>query len=284
MKIWVTGAEGQLGQEIVRTWNPRFHVQGFGRQQWDVGVKEESTELFRKDAPDILVHCAAYTNVDESEDQPERAYQVNAAGTHHLARLCEDKGTLMVYVSTDYVFDGKQTDGYCENDDPSPLNVYGRSKRAGELSVQSQCSRYVIARTSWLYGRGGNHFVKAILARAKKKKKLRVVTDQVGTPTHVGYVARTLKRLIESNAQGIYHVSSSGACSWFQFAEEIMKQSEMEHVEIEAILAKQLQRRAKRPAVSILRTVRLQEHGLVPAPHWKQGLKDYLSQRGKDDD
>jgi dTDP-4-dehydrorhamnose reductase len=277
LKIVVTGAEGQLGKEIVHSLQDdmRFQVLGFDRQSWDVTNPLHTAHVVDGLQPDVIIHCAAYTKVDQSEHQPEMAYRVNVEATRQIAEACNPKNVRLVYISTDYVFSGENATGYTEEDGTYPINQYGKTKRFGEEWVQKLVKDHLILRTSWLYGPHGHNFVRTILRRAINQETIRVIDDQIGSPTYTGHLANYIKLLLPSEAQGIYHTANTGGCSWYQFAKTILTYAKIDYP-IQAITSTQLQRAAKRPACSILRSVRLQREGFALMPYWKEGLKAFL--------
>jgi dTDP-4-dehydrorhamnose reductase len=275
----VTGAGGQLGQEVVRCLKneARMHVVGFTRKEWDVTEPDQTKRLLNQAKPDVIIHCAAYTQVDESESDPELAYAVNGEATRHLAVECARRGIRLVYISTDYVFDGHKEEGYTETDLPNPLNHYGKSKRLGEKWVMEHCPDHLVLRTSWLYGIGGTNFPLAILKKAEANQPLAVVFDQVGSPTYTGHLAEKVKQFLFSSARGIFHVANQGRCSWFDFATEICRLAGFD-VKIEPISSADLARKAMRPACSVLKSEKMEKWGIPPMPHWKEGLVQFLKE------
>ncbi|MDR6224301.1 dTDP-4-dehydrorhamnose reductase [Desmospora profundinema] len=270
MKILVTGAGGQLGRDIVHTLSLHHDVRGLVREEWDVTRLSHSDHWVEREKPDTIIHCAAFTQVDTCETQPRQAFMTNTIATKHLASICGDRGIRLVYISTDYVFDGKRKEGYVESDPVCPINVYGKTKWMGERWVRKRCSRYLILRTAWLFGRGGQHFPGAMLERAKRGMPLRVVTDQVGCPTYTGHLAQGLLQLLEREDRGVFHMAGNGSCSWHEFAEAVLEEAGICHTVI-PITSNELKRSAPRPACSILRTER--DH---PLPHWREGLIAFM--------
>ncbi|WP_110113054.1 dTDP-4-dehydrorhamnose reductase [Bacillus sp. CGMCC 1.16541] len=279
-KVLITGASGQLGRELTALFlNHYFDVYGFSRQQMDVTNEEQVNDLMNEVQPDLVLHCAAYTKVDEAELQAEQAYVVNAYGTKHVAIAAERVGAKLVYVSTDYVFDGTGKEPYHECSVPSPLGVYGKSKLAGEDFVKRFHTKCFIVRTSWLYGGQGSHFVNTMLALGKEKKELSVVDDQIGSPTYVVDLAATILALIQTEKYGIYHVSNRGSCSWYEFAVAIFEEAGM-LVSVYPCTSEDFPRRAKRPAYSVLKHARLEEQGFPKMKYWREGLAHFLNQEG----
>lgn len=277
MKILVNGAGGQLGQEIVHRLSPWYDILGYTREEWDVTDSERTRELLKTERPDVVVHCAAYTKVDEAEDDPVSAFRINTYGTRNVATACSENDAVMVYFSTDYVFDGERVDGYDEWSETSPVNVYGRSKEAGERTVRLYCPKHFILRTSWLYGVHGHNFVKTIVNKARATKEIRVVNDQTGSPTYAGHLVSKLTELLHTRNYSTYHAANSGSCTWFQFARTIIELLALNVTPV-PISTCELQPKAKRPRYSTLRSVRLPAQNIALLPHWEAGVSEFLKQ------
>jgi dTDP-4-dehydrorhamnose reductase len=235
------------------------------------------SRVFDQAKPDTVIHCAAFTAVDDCELQPELAFKVNAEGTRNLARACRTRGIPILYLSTDYVFDGEKPEPYLETDRPNPLNVYGRTKLAGEEGVKELAARFWIVRVSWLFGPWGRNFVRAILDQAHTGLPLRVVADQVGAPTYTMDLAEKIEAIFTGAEGGIYHVTNQGYCSWFEFAKEILRQAGLDHVTVSPIPSSAAGRRARRPRNSRLANTRLEGSGLGLLPVWKDAVRSYLA-------
>ncbi|SFS60780.1 dTDP-4-dehydrorhamnose reductase [Marininema halotolerans] len=285
MKVWVTGAGGQLGKDMVRILGTSHQTVGFSRLGWDVAQSGISQKLLAMDPPDVVIHCAAFTQVDGSEENQREAFRVNTWGTHQLAQSCRVLGIRLVYISTDYVFSGEKAIGYVESDWPAPINVYGKTKAMGENWVRKRCPNHLILRTAWVYGHGGSNFPKGIMQRAKQGEVVRVVDDQRGSPTYTVHLAEKTKELIESPLTGTFHIAGSGDCTWYEFASEIFRYAGYSPASLVRISSQELDRKAKRPSISILRTERLPEKGVDPLTHWKVGLDDFFAEKAvvKDD-
>jgi dTDP-4-dehydrorhamnose reductase len=223
--------------------------------------------------PEWIINAAAFNDVDRAETMTEAAFAVNGAGPGHLAEAAAVVGASIVHISTDYVFDGTKGTPYTEDDAPNPLSVYARSKYQGERRVLESGGSACVLRTAWLYGRHGKNFVKAILAAAASGGPLKVVADQVGSPTATADLARAISQLIQTPARGLFHVANAGACSRFEFAQAIVKGS----VEVLPITTAEAARPARRPANSSLTSVRWQESGLSPLRTWRSALGDFLA-------
>jgi len=276
MRLLVTGANGQLGQEIVcLSGLVETDIIGFGRDRLDVANLDQCRNVIHDIKPDAVIHCAAYTKVDMAESEPDEAYRINAYGTRNVAVATEEIGAKLVYISTDYVFDGQANQPYREYDCPNPRSVYGKSKLAGEQLAQTLCRRYFIVRTSWVYGKYGLNFVKTMLKLAGEKDKLRVVHDQVGAPTYTFDLAHFILDLVRSDYYGIYHATNSGVCSWYEFAKAIFEESGIE-VTVEPCTTEEFPRPAPRPAYSVLDHGGIRIHGFAPFRPWREALRDYL--------
>jgi len=248
---------------------------------WDLGEidireEKETVEKIGELGPDVIINAAAFTQVDDCESQMEQAFAVNAEGMRHVALgalRCQAK---VVYLSTDYIFDGKKRESYLEGDPPHPLNAYGRSKWKGEEYVQALLKRWLIVRTQWLYGKHGNNFVTAILGQAREKDELRIVDDQVGAPTYSVDLSKILGTLIRKKAEGVFHVTNSGTCSWCEFGRAILQLSWLNKIRVTPISSQELKRPATRPPYSVLNCQKLTSTmGLTPRP-WIEALRDYL--------
>lgn len=276
MRIAVTGANGMLGQAVCRRLGGRHDIVPLTRADADVTDRSAVHAAIRRTDPEAVVHCAAFTDVDASEVQPDLAQRVNALGARNTALACAAVGASLLYVSTDYVFDGEKAAPYDEFDRPHPLNLYGRSKLAGEICVRSLLPAHYIVRTSWLYGQGGRNFVHSVLRHARQGGPLRVVNDQVGSPTYASDFAEGLEMLLGSEAFGTYHITNAGECTWYQFACSILEHAGLTDVEVVAISTEDLDRRAARPSYSVLRNFIFQEtFGFALRP-WNAALGAYL--------
>jgi dTDP-4-dehydrorhamnose reductase len=278
--ILVIGAKGMLGRDLMGILRSSFsneEVIGWDIEEMDIQKESESVTRIEKLRPEIVIHIAAYTDVDGCELDQERAFAVNAEGTKHVALAASKCRAKMVYLSTDYVFDGDKREPYLESDSPHPLNVYGHSKLRGEQYVQELVKDFLIIRTEWLYGPFGKNFVSSILQQAREKRMLSIVNDQVGSPTYTADLANAISGLIQFDARGIFHVANSDFCTWYTFGQAILKLSGVNRVRVNAISSRELGRPAARPSYSVLNCQKLKkETGLTMRP-WFEALKEYLS-------
>jgi dTDP-4-dehydrorhamnose reductase len=278
--ILVIGAEGMLGKDlmgVLLSSLPNDEVIGWDIEEIDIQKEEDTVFKIEKLRPNIMVHIAAYTDVDGCELNEEKAFAVNAEGTKHVALTASRCQAKMVYLSTDYVFDGNKREPYLESDSPHPLNVYGRSKWKGEQYVQELVKDPLIVRTQWLFGRYGKNFVTSILRQAEEKSVLSIVNDQIGSPTYTVDLAKAISALIQFDASGIFHVANSDLCTWCTFGQAILKLSGMDKVRVIPISSRELGRPAIRPSYSVLNCQKLKKKtGLTLRP-WSEALKEYLS-------
>jgi dTDP-4-dehydrorhamnose reductase len=245
----------------------------------DPGAVREFLVRFR---PDLVVHAAAWTDVDGCERDPERAHRVNAEGARIVAEETARRGARLVFISTDFVFDGRKAGAYTEEDEPKPISAYGESKLAGERAVQTAVPDAILARTAWLYGEGGaGNFVRSILKAAKEGGELAVVDDQIGSPTYAADVAGALHDLVRARAEGTFHVVNSGEASRFLFARKILDLTGRAEIPIRSISTPESGRAARRPARSTLRSVRLAEYGIPPLRPWEAALEEHLARIGE---
>ena len=276
MKVLVTGVGGQLGYDVIKELEERnIDCIGADRAEFDITDYEAAYEFIADYMPDIIIHCSAYTAVDKAEDEPELCYLVNTVGTENIAKICKEIDAKMVYISTDYVFDGTK-DGYYEVDDlPNPINVYGETKLAGERKVQEIVQKYFVVRISWVFGTNGNNFVKTMLRLGKERSVLNVVADQVGSPTYTVDLAPLLVDMIQTDKYGVYHITNEGECTWAEFAEEIFKIASMD-VKVNHVKTAEYPTKAKRPMNSRLDKTELEHSGFNKLALWKSALRKFL--------
>lgn len=277
MKVLVTGANGQLGQDVVRIFNQLGHeVHGLSRDNLDITDQEQCNSVILELHPDAVIHCAAYTAVDHAETDEDAAYLVNAVGSRNIAVATEKVGAKVCYISTDYVFDGHSTEAYREYDNTDPQTVYGKSKRAGEKLVQTLSSRYYIVRTSWVYGSHGNNFVKTMLKLGAEKPSVQVVNDQFGSPTYTVDLAYFLEELIQTERYGVYHASNTQSCSWFEFAQAIFDYAGLK-AELLPCTTEQFPRPAPRPKNSIMEHLSIRTNGFRDLRPWREALQNFIN-------
>lgn len=274
MRILVTGANGQLGREISRQFGAQHELILTDIDSLDITNHNQVRNLFAQTKPQAVIHCAAYTNVDGAEADFDGAFKVNVIGSQNLASQCLEYGARMVYVSTDYVFDGETNSPYCEYSQTNPQSVYGKTKLMGEEVVQKIVSRHYIIRTAWLYGEG-NNFVRTMLRLAQEKDNLQVVNDQIGSPTYTKDLAQTIFRLLATDAYGIYHASCNGQCSWYDFAVKIFELKNV-HIAVQPVSTAAFPRPAKRPQHSVLKNYMLEMTIGDTMRNWEEALKEYL--------
>ncbi|HEU4737260.1 MAG TPA: dTDP-4-dehydrorhamnose reductase [Solirubrobacterales bacterium] len=276
MKVLVTGAGGMLGRDVVlAAGNAGHDVVGFGHTELDITDSAALGARFELERPDVAINCAAWTDVDGAEESEEEALAVNGVAAGNVAAAAAAVGASVVYVSSDYVFDGSKGAPYVETDQTAPLSAYGRTKLAGEEATATANKRHFVVRSSWLFGIGGSNFVETMLRLAATQNEVLVVRDQVGSPTYTWHLAYGIVRLIEGIEFGIHHMAAGGACSWYDFAREIFDQAKVECLVLSAT-TDMLGRPAPRPAYSALASQR--EHA-IELPPWRDGLSAYLSQR-----
>jgi dTDP-4-dehydrorhamnose reductase len=276
MKIIVTGAGGMLGQDVVRAAEYVNHeVVALARDDLDIVDAAAVERVFAAESPDVVVNCAAYTNVDGAQDDLESAMAVNADGARNVAAAAAAVGASVLYPSTDYVFDGSKSSPYVESDETRPLSVYAQSKLAGEHETAAANPRHWIVRTSWLFGIGGRNFVETMLTLGRELGEVIVVRDQVGCPTYTGHFADALVQLLDRQDHGLHHIAGGGECSWYEFAGEIFNQAQVE-CRVLSSTTDEFPRPAPRPAYSVLGTER--RYALY-LPDWREGLASYLADR-----
>ncbi|WP_442599222.1 dTDP-4-dehydrorhamnose reductase [Neobacillus sp. D3-1R] len=272
----MTGAQGQLGSDLVLFLkHSGYDVVGKGKQELDITNEEQVLQTISQLQPNIIIHCAAYTQVDQAESNMDLAFLINGIGTRNIAIAAESIKAKLVYISTDYVFDGQSNVPYHEFSPVSPINIYGQSKLAGENFVRDFHSKYFIIRTSWVYGNNGSNFVNTMLKLSKEKEQLMVVNDQVGCPTYTLDLSKSIVQIMETNKFGTYHVSNSGSCSWYEFAKEIFRLRN-NPINLIPCTTEEFPRPAKRPKHSVLDHLGLRINHFDAMPHWKDGLNRYL--------
>lgn len=278
MKVLVTGIKGQLGHDVVNELTGRgIEAVGVDIEEMDITDADNVNNVISQAAPDAVIHCAAYTAVDAAEDNVELCRRVNADGTQNIANICKKLDIPMIYISTDYVFDGEGERPWEPDDERTPLNVYGQTKYEGELAVQNTLEKYFIVRIAWVFGVNGKNFVKTMLNLAKTHDHITVVNDQFGSPTYTYDLARLLVDMVLTDKYGIYHATNEGICTWYEFACEIFRQAGVQ-VEVEPVSAEQYKARAKRPSNSRMNKDKLEDNGFERLPSWQDALGRYLKE------
>lgn len=282
MKVLVTGAAGQLGTDVVSIFREAGHtVIACDRNTFDITDLSACFIALNQHKPVAIIHCAAYTAVDLAEQEVDAAYTVNAVGTRNMVLASERVGAKFCYISTDYVFDGLADGPYHEHDNTNPQTIYGKSKRAGENMVLSLSSRYFIVRTSWLYGLYGKNFVKTMLHHAEGRSEIKVVNDQYGSPTYTPDLAKFLVELIQTEKYGIYHVSNTETCTWYEFAEAIIFEARSitgnsYQIKIHPCTTEEYPLPAPRPRNSVMEHLSIRINGLSDLRSWREGLHEFL--------
>ncbi len=283
MKVLVTGVKGQLGFDVVNELNKRGHTAvGLDVTEMDITDAESVSKVIGEVAPQAVIHCAAWTAVDAAEEKENipKVHTVNVIGTQNIANECKKLGCKLLYLSTDYVFDGKGDEPWkpdCKSF--KPLNVYGQTKLEGEFAVANTIDNYFIIRIAWVFGKNGNNFIRTMLKIGKKYDSVRVVNDQIGTPTYTYDLARLLVDMVESDKYGYYHATNEGGyVSWYEFAKEIFKQAGYETNVIPVTTFEYGLSKAARPFNSRLDKSKLKENGFKPLPTWKDALARYLKE------
>jgi dTDP-4-dehydrorhamnose reductase len=276
VKLLVTGAAGMLGRDVMlAAGNAGHDVVGFGRAELDITDPAGLAKKFDLERPDVVINCAAWTDVDGAEESEPAAFAVNGTGAGNVAAAAAEVGASVVYVSSDYIFDGIKGAPYVESDQVAPLSAYGRTKLAGEEATIAANKRHFVVRSAWLFGIGGPNFVETMLRLAASGNEVLVVRDQVGSPTYTWHLAYGIVRLIEGIEFGIHHMAAAGQCSWYEFAREIFEQAKLE-CKVLSITTEEFGRPAPRPPFSALTSQR--EHA-IRLPSWQDGLAGYLAQR-----
>lgn len=283
-KILLLGAGGQVGQELITCLAPLGMVQTLTRNELDLAQVETLGEKIQTFAPDIIVNAAAYTAVDRAETEPDLAHKINRDAPQAIAKVAKEMGSYFIHISTDYVFDGSKSSPYQETDNTKPLGIYGQSKRSGEIAIVDSGCEFLIVRTAWVYGVQGNgNFVKTMVRLGKERSEIRVVADQIGSPTWAKDLSMAIAALTEKRATGIYHYTNSGVASWYDFAVAIFEEARNLGIPLQVkrvipINIEDYPTPAQRPAYSVLSHRKLvQTLGDFP-PHWRQSLRAMLQE------
>jgi dTDP-4-dehydrorhamnose reductase len=284
MRVLVTGAGGMLGIDLCKAIRRAEHeVIATGRHgqdiQLDVTDLSHVSHVMELYCPNVVIHCAAYTKVDQAEKDSVEAVRINGSGTLNIAAFCAQNDVPICAISTDYVFDGDKADPYVEVDEPNPINAYGISKLAGERAVRDLCSKYWIVRTSWLYGVHGKSFPDTILRAAIERSELQVVNDQIGSPTYTVDLAHALIELIERADFGTYHIVNSGQTTWYGFASELLRAADLKNFRVMPISSAEWPTAAKRPANSVLGSVFSGQPGVPLLRPWQDAIADFVKER-----
>lgn len=276
MKVLVTGVNGQLGYDVVKELEKREHqAVGVDREMMDLTSTQQIKECIENVNPEAIIHCAAYTAVDKAEDEEELCRRVNAIATKDIAEYAKELDIPMIYISTDYVFDGTKDGEYTEEDIPNPINVYGKTKYEGEVYVQELLEKYYIVRISWVFGENGNNFIDTMLRLSKEKDSISVIDNQVGSPTYTKDLAPLLVDMIETNRYGVYHATNEGFCSWYEFAKEIFKIADID-VDLKSINTREYPTKATRPINSKMSKDKIIKNEFTHLRNWKDALREYI--------
>ncbi len=274
MKILITGARGMLGMDLEEALYEHQLILT-GRDNMDITDYNQCMSVISQDKPDLIINCAAYTQVDKCEDKLELAYRVNALGPRNLAVISNELNIPLLHISSDYVFDGTKGSGYLEDDVKNPLGVYGKSKSLGEDYIINLTNKFYIVRTSWLFGANGNNFIETMLSLGKTRESLTVVNDQFGSPTYTRDLARAIAWLIEKPAYGIYHITNSGFTNWYEYARYVFELADYE-INVQPISTEQFQRPAPRPYYSVLENRVWYLEGFPLLRSYKGAVREYV--------
>ena len=278
MRVFVTGVKGQLGYDVMNELEKQG-LEGIGVDidEMDITDAYQVNKVIKEAAPDAVIHCAAYTAVDAAEDNEEICRKVNAQGTENIAKVCEELDIKMMYISTDYVFNGQGERPWEPDDEREPLNVYGQTKYEGELAIEEHVKKFFTVRIAWVFGVNGKNFIKTMLNLGKTHDHLTVVNDQTGSPTYTYDLARLLVDMIQTDKYGRYHATNEGLCTWYEFACEIFKQAGMD-VSVAPVSSDEYPAKAKRPSNSRMDKSKLTANGFQPLPTWQDALSRYLKE------
>lgn len=279
MRVLIVGAKGQLGRDLMRRFDGSHEVSGYDLPELDIANADQVRRIVDAHRPELVINAAAYTDVEKAEEDSETAFRVNRDGARVVAQAATEAGAPVVYYSTDYVFGGTQQRPYEPDDPVAPIGVYARSKREGEEATAAATDRYFIVRTAWLYGVGGNNFVEKILRAAASRPSLRVVEDEVGSPTFTHDLAAATEALCGTTAYGTYHAVNEGACSRYEFAKEILRLAGMD-VAVEPCASSEFPTKAERPLYSVLSNARLHAATRYTMRDWRGALNEYMTLRG----
>jgi len=277
MKVLVLGHMGMLGSDIVLRLGLSYDVVGKDIEEFDITSLDDCRRVVNEVSPDVVINTTGFTDVDGCESKQEQCFSVNAEGVKNLAITCRDEDIKVVHFSTDYVFDGSKGEPYTEDDPCKPINTYGQSKLQGERYLQEYAKNYLLIRTAWLYGKHGKNFVNTIIKKAEDEGALRVVDDQVGSPTYTVDLSAAVHLLIEGNYSGVYHVTNRGNCSWYEFAVKILEYANIGDIAVEPVTSNTFKRPAKRPHQSVLGCGKFTRTTQKTMRFWQIALKDYVN-------
>jgi dTDP-4-dehydrorhamnose reductase len=277
MRILVLGHRGMLGNDIVDRLGLVHDVIGMDIDECDITVPEECRRIVDETGPQVVVNAAAYTDVDGCEMNRQTCFAVNADAVRNIALACRDRRIKVVHFSTDYVFSGTKGTPYKEDDECDPVSVYGEAKLAGERHLRDVKDNWIIVRTAWLYGKNGKNFVNTILGKAKEESSLRVVNDQIGSPTYTVDVAAAVHTLIDGDHRGLFHVTNRGRCSWYELTLKILEYANLTDVRVDPVSTDEFPRAASRPRYSVLSCAKLSESVSRAMRFWQIALKDYIN-------
>lgn len=278
MKILITGANGQLGHDVVLELKRRGHTPVItDREEMDITDRESVNEFMENAMPEAVIHCAAYTAVDKAEEDVAACRLINADGTRNIAEACARLNSKLMYISTDYIFDGEGERPWEPDDKVTvPLNVYGQTKYEGEIAVRENVERFFIVRIAWVFGINGSNFIKTMLRLGRQNGAVKVVNDQIGSPTYTEDLAVLLCDMIETDKYGCYHATNEGFCSWYDFACEIFKAAGMDNVTVTPVSSEEFPVKAKRPHNSRMSKDKLDANGFKRLPAWQDAVKRYV--------
>ncbi|SIR46870.1 dTDP-4-dehydrorhamnose reductase [Halanaerobium kushneri] len=277
MKVLVTGADGQLGYDVVEKLNEEnIEYLGVDKEDFDLTNEQETKDFILDYAPDVIIHCAAYTDVDQAEVERNLCYQVNVEGTRYVTEAAKELDAKMLYISTDYVFDGQGEKPFEVTAPPNPINYYGETKYQGEQKIQKLLDKYFIVRTSWVFGEHGENFVKTMLKLGEERDEISVVADQYGSPTYTGDLAELIIDMIKTDKYGIYHATNEGFCNWYKFAKEIFKAANIE-VKVKPVSSDEFKTKAERPKNSRLSKKILKISGFSLLVSYKSTIRHFIN-------
>ncbi len=278
MKILIVGSKGMLGSDLMSEFAPVSDLLGMDLPEVDITQLDQCHRIVEKFQPNVLINASGFTRVDDCEIKDRQAYAVNGEGPGNLAKAAAAAGALLVHYGTDYVFDGFKEDAYLEEDAPNPQSVYGKSKLMGEELIRQNCPEHLILRTSWLFGPNGPNFIKTIVTAAKRGDSLRVVNDQRGSPSYSKDVAAHTLQIIKAGGRRTYHLTNSGACTWFELASKAVEWAGIVNIKIEPVATHEFPRPAQRPFNSVLANTHLKREGLPLMRPWQAAAREYVEQ------